>query len=96
MKAVYCHDTVRDIVEHDTITNEELLLLDVDILIPAALENQITANNAHTIQAKYIFEVANGLITAAADEILEGQRTSVFPDILVNAGGVMVSHFEWV
>lgn len=96
MKAVYCHDTVCDIVEHDTLTNEELLSLDVDILVPAALENQITANNAHAVQAKYIFEVANGPITADADAILEDRGISVFPDILVNAGGVMVSHFEWV
>ena len=96
MKATYCHDTVCDIVEHDTLTNEELLSLDVDILVPAALENQITADNAHAIRAKYIFEVANGPITADADEILADRGISVFPDILVNAGGVMVSHFEWV
>ncbi|MEN8446679.1 MAG: Glu/Leu/Phe/Val dehydrogenase, partial [Cyanobacteria bacterium J06555_13] len=96
MKAVYCHDSVCSIVEHDTLTNEELLTLDVDILIPAALENQITAENADSIQAKYIFEVANGPVSADADEILEKKGISLFPDILVNAGGVMVSHFEWV
>lgn len=96
MKAVYCHDSVCSIVEHDTLTNEEILSLEVDILIPAALENQITAENAHTIQAKYIFEVANGPVTADADEILEDKGILLFPDILVNAGGVMVSHFEWV
>lgn len=96
MKAVYCKDTVCSIVEHDTLTNEELLSLKVDILIPAALENQITAENAHTIQAKYIFEVANGPVTADADTLLEEKGISLFPDILVNAGGVMVSHFEWV
>ncbi|MEO0706600.1 MAG: Glu/Leu/Phe/Val dehydrogenase [Cyanobacteria bacterium J06649_5] len=96
MKAVYCHDSVCSIVEHDTLTNEEILALEVDILIPAALENQITAENAHTIQAKYIFEVANGPVTADADEILEDKGILLFPDILVNAGGVMVSHFEWV
>ena len=72
------------------------LTLDVDILIPAALENQITAENAHSVQAKYIFEVANGPVTADADAILEKKGISLFPDILVNAGGVMVSHFEWV
>ncbi|MEM9153134.1 MAG: glutamate dehydrogenase, partial [Cyanobacteria bacterium P01_F01_bin.3] len=82
--------------EHDTLTNEELLLLDVDILIPAALENQITTANANDIQARYIFEVANGPVSADADEILEKKGISLFPDILVNAGGVMVSHFEWV
>ncbi|MEM9091395.1 MAG: Glu/Leu/Phe/Val dehydrogenase [Cyanobacteria bacterium P01_F01_bin.53] len=96
MKAVYCHDSVCSIVEHDTLTNEEILSLDVDILIPAALENQITRENADSIQAKYIFEVANGPVTADADEILEKKGIALFPDILVNAGGVMVSHFEWV
>ncbi len=96
MKAVYCHGSVCSIVEHDTLSNEELLLLDVDILIPAALENQITAENADAIQAKYIFEVANGPVSADADKILERKGVSLFPDILVNAGGVMVSHFEWV
>ncbi|MGC1308144.1 MAG: Glu/Leu/Phe/Val dehydrogenase [Phormidesmis sp.] len=96
MKAVYCKDTVCNIVEHDMLTNEEILSLDVDILIPAALENQITADNAHSIRARYIFEVANGPVTADADEILEEKGIALFPDILVNAGGVMVSHFEWV
>ncbi|HAC64121.1 MAG TPA: glutamate dehydrogenase [Cyanothece sp. UBA12306] len=96
IKAVYCEDTVCDIVEHKTLTNEELLALDVDVLIPAALENQITEKNAQDVQAKYIFEVANGPITSAADEILETKGIPVFPDILVNAGGVTVSYFEWV
>lgn len=96
MKAVYCEDSVCSIVEHNTLTNEELLTLDVDILIPAALENQITAENAAAVQAKYIFEVANGPVSADADVILEKKGISLFPDILVNAGGVMVSHFEWV
>jgi glutamate dehydrogenase (NADP+) len=96
MKAVYCHDTVCSIVEHQTISNEELLALEVDALIPAALENQVTANNAKDIKAKYIFEVANGPINSDADKILAEQGTYVFPDILVNAGGVTVSYFEWV
>lgn len=96
MQAVYCQNSVCSIVEHDNVTNEELLTLDVDILIPAALENQITAKNAHSVQAKYIFEVANGPVSADADAILEAKGISLFPDILVNAGGVMVSHFEWV
>ncbi len=96
IKAVYCRDTVCDLVEHRTITNEELLTLDVDVLIPAALENQITADNAHEIKAKYIFEVANGPINSAADAILSDKGIQVFPDILVNAGGVTVSYFEWV
>ncbi|MEN9521055.1 MAG: hypothetical protein RLZZ381_3643, partial [Cyanobacteriota bacterium] len=96
MKAVYCQDTVCSIVEHQVISNQELLALDVDVLIPAALEKQITQTNAPDIQAKYIFEVANGPITSDADQILAQQGTYVFPDILVNAGGVTVSYFEWV
>jgi glutamate dehydrogenase (NADP+) len=95
-KAVYCRNSVCNIVEHEVITNQELLALDVDILIPAALENQITEENANTIKAKYIFEVANGPVTSAADRILEAKGIYVFPDILVNAGGVTVSYFEWV
>ena len=96
MKDVYCADSVCSVASSETLTNEEILALDVDILIPAALENQITADNANNIRAQYIFEVANGPVTADADEILEAKGISVFPDILVNAGGVMVSHFEWV
>ncbi len=96
IKDVYCKDTVGSVTNHNTLTNEEILALNVDILIPAALENQITAANAHSIQANYIFEVANGPVTADADGILEAKGISLFPDILVNAGGVMVSHFEWV
>ncbi|HEY9694945.1 MAG TPA: Glu/Leu/Phe/Val dehydrogenase [Oculatellaceae cyanobacterium] len=96
MKAVYCQDTVCNIVEHESLTNEELLALDVDILVPAALENQITETNVHNIKAKYIFEVANGPISFAADEILAEKQVLVVPDILANAGGVTVSYFEWV
>ena len=96
VQAVYCDDTVCSLVEHQVITNAELLALDVDILIPAALENQITAANAADIKAAYIFEVANGPISADADDILDAQGIRVFPDILVNAGGVTVSYFEWV
>lgn len=96
IKALYCEDSVCNIVEHKVITNEELLTLDVDVLIPAALENQITADNAADVKAKYIFEVANGPITSEADLILEEKGIYVFPDILVNAGGVTVSYFEWV
>ncbi|EKU99559.1 glutamate dehydrogenase/leucine dehydrogenase [Leptolyngbya sp. PCC 7375] len=96
VKAVYCDGSVCNLVEHEVITNDALLSLDVDILIPAALENQITAANADAIQARYIFEVANGPISADADDILEAKGITVFPDILVNAGGVTVSYFEWV
>jgi len=94
--AIYCEGTVCNIVEHEAITNEQLLALDVDVLIPAALENQITAENADRVRAKYIFEVANGPTTSEADRILDSKGILVFPDILVNAGGVTVSYFEWV
>jgi glutamate dehydrogenase (NADP+) len=96
LKAVYCQGTVCDLVQHEVITNAELLELDVEVLAPAALENQITEENAPRIKAPYIFEVANGPITPQADEILEAKDVQVFPDILVNAGGVTVSYFEWV
>lgn len=96
IKAVYCEGTVCNIVEHEVITNEDLLALDVDILIPSALENQITEENVNNVKAKYIFEVANGPVTSGADKILEEKGIHVFPDILVNAGGVTVSYFEWV
>lgn len=96
LQAVYCEGSLCSMVEHERLTNEELLELDVDILIPAALENQITAANADAIKAAYIFEVANGPTTSAADAILEAKGIHVFPDILVNAGGVTVSYFEWV
>ncbi len=97
LQAVYCDGSVCQLMkEHEALSNEELLALDVDILVPAALENQITAANANNIRAKLIFEVANGPIAADADPILEQQGTYVFPDILVNAGGVTVSYFEWV
>jgi glutamate dehydrogenase (NADP+) len=96
IQAIYCKDSVCNIVEHEIISNEELLALEVDLLIPAALENQITAANVKDIKAKYIFEVANGPISADADADLEARGIYVVPDILVNAGGVTVSYFEWV
>jgi glutamate dehydrogenase (NADP+) len=96
IQAVYCENTLCNIVEHKVISNEELLTLDVDILIPAALENQITGANADQIKAQLIFEVANGPITSDADVILDRRGIMVVPDILTNAGGVTVSHFEWV
>jgi len=78
------------------ISNAELLELDVDILIPAALENQLTIENATRIKAPVIVEVANGPTTNAADEVLSEQGKLIVPDILANAGGVTVSYFEWV
>ncbi len=79
-----------------TITNEELLELPCDVLVPAAMENQITEANADRIQAKFIVEGANGPTTPEADAILQEHGIIVVPDILANAGGVVVSYFEWV
>jgi len=78
------------------ISNEELLELDVDVLIPAALENQIRKDNSEKIQADIIIEGANGPVTRSADAILNDKRIFIVPDILANSGGVIVSYFEWV
>ena len=78
------------------ISNEDVLAYDCDVLIPAALECQVRVDNAHNVQAKLIVEDANGPLTAAADEILQQRNVVVLPDILANAGGVVVSYFEWV
>jgi glutamate dehydrogenase (NAD(P)+) len=80
----------------DPITNDQLLTLDVDVLVPAALENVITSRNAGKVRARIICEGANGPTTAGADSILEEKGVFVIPDILANAGGVTVSYFEWV
>ena len=80
----------------DHITNDELLTLDVDVLIPAAIENQITAKNADRVRAGVIVEGANGPTTFEADQLLNERGIVVVPDILANAGGVIVSYFEWV
>lgn len=80
----------------EKITNEKLLELDVDVLIPAALENQITGQNADKINAKLVLELANGPVTPEADKILFERKIPDLPDFLVNSGGVIVSYFEWV
>src|SRR3954464_8891985 len=80
----------------EAISNDELLLLDCDVLAPCALEQVITPDNADRVRAKIVVEGANGPVTPAADEILEDKGVLVLPDILANAGGVVVSYFEWV
>jgi glutamate dehydrogenase (NAD(P)+) len=78
------------------ISNAELLAMDVDVLVPAALEGQITSANVHEVRATIIVEGANGPITADADRKLADRGVTIMPDILANAGGVVVSYFEWV
>ncbi|MGM0387123.1 MAG: Glu/Leu/Phe/Val family dehydrogenase [Natrinema limicola] len=80
----------------EELTNEDVLTLDVDLLIPAALENAIDADLAEDVKADVISEAANGPLTPAADEVLEDKDVFIIPDILANAGGVTVSYFEWV
>lgn len=86
---------LKDMPGTTAITNEELLELDVDILVPAALENVITKDNAANIKAKILAEAANGPTTPEADEILDQKKVFIIPDFLCNAGGVTVSYFEW-
>jgi glutamate dehydrogenase/leucine dehydrogenase len=90
------HGTVVGFPGADAITNPEVLETRCDVLIPAALENQITMRNAHKIKAKIVAEAANGPTTPEADEILYEHGVFLIPDILCNAGGVTVSYFEWV
>jgi glutamate dehydrogenase (NAD(P)+) len=90
------HGSVVGLPVSTEISNEELLGYDCDILIPAALECQIRADNAANVKAKLIVEDANGPLTTAADEILQAKNILVLPDIVANAGGVVVSYFEWV
>ena len=108
---VYCEDglNVAELIEHkrrtgtvadyaggDTISNEELLTCPCDVLVPAALENQITGEIAEQVQAVVVAEGANGPTTAEGDLVLNERGILVVPDILANAGGVTVSYFEWV
>lgn len=90
------HGSVAGYGEGEKISNEELLSLDVDVLIPAAVENVITEENAGSVQATLIAEGANGPTTPDADEILIDKGIYIIPDFLCNAGGVTVSYFEWV
>ncbi|WP_194757184.1 Glu/Leu/Phe/Val family dehydrogenase [Aliidiomarina indica] len=93
---VYSEKSVDDEKDVDHIDNDELLTLDVDVLALAALENQITKDNAKDIQAGLVLEIANGPVTSKADEILADRGIPVLPDVLVNTGGVIVSYFEWI
>jgi glutamate dehydrogenase (NAD(P)+) len=90
------HGTVVGLPDTTTITNEELLATECDILIPAAMENQLREDNAADIRTKLIVEAANGPTTPLADSILDANGVIVLPDICANAGGVVVSYFEWV
>ena len=80
----------------ESITNEELLVVDCDVLAPCALEQVITGENADQIKAGIVCEGANGPVTPEADQILDDRGILVLPDVLANAGGVVVSYFEWV
>jgi glutamate dehydrogenase (NAD(P)+) len=90
------HRTLMGLRDADQITNDELLLLDVDVLAPCALEQVITEQNADQVKASILCEGANGPVTPGADAILEEKGVLILPDVLANAGGVVVSYFEWV
>ena len=92
----YCKGSVCDVKYGKTITNDELLELPVDILVPSALENVITEKNADKIRSKIIVEMANGPVSQSAYPILDKKQIISVPDVLANSGGVIVSYFEWV
>lgn len=96
MKAKDERGTVQACSGVERITNDDLLALDVDVLIPAALENQITEKNADNVRTKILLELANGPVTPEADKILAKNKVFDLPDFLVNSGGVIVSYFEWL
>lgn len=95
LKSEYCDGSVCELKDHTVLTHEELLALDVDLLVPAALENAITKDNVNDIKARWITEVANGPISTDADKVLHKKGVIIIPDVLANAGGVIVSYFEW-
>lgn len=96
ISSCYCVGSVCDLKKGRNISNKEILELPVDILVPAALENQITGENAPKIKAKVVLELANGPTTSEADEIMNKKGVIVVPDVLANSGGVTVSYFEWL
>ncbi len=93
---VYCDASVCEEVEVKQLTNEELLAMDADVLVLAAMEDAITERNAASVNAATILEIANGPVSGEADRLLTDRGIEVLPDVLVNAGGVIVSHLEWV
>jgi len=90
------HGTIVGVPETLSLTNDDMLKMECDILIPAAMSNQICQHNAHEIKAKLIVEAANAPVTPMADDVLYARGIPVLPDILSNAGGVVVSYYEWV
>src|SRR6266699_3889671 len=90
------HGSLKGLPDTEPVTNAELLELECDILVPAALENQLTTRNASRVKARLIIEAANGPTTPEADRIFDDRGITVVPDIMANAGGVTVSYFEWV
>jgi len=93
---VYCDASVCEEAEVEQLTNDDLLAMDVDVLVLAALEDAVTERNAASVNASMILEIANGPVSGAADELLSDRGVEVLPDVLLNAGGVIVSHLEWV
>jgi glutamate dehydrogenase (NAD(P)+) len=96
LKHLYSTRSFEDFPDVEHVSNEDLLEIECDVLVPAATENQIRSDNAERIKCKVLAEGANGPTTAGADEILQSKGIFVIPDILANAGGVTVSYFEWV
>lgn len=96
MTVVEKHKCLEPVTTGTKVQRDDILYQEADLLIPAAMENQIRADNANRLKVRFICEGANGPTTPEADEILEARGVKVIPDILANAGGVIVSHFEWV
>ncbi|MDF1726892.1 MAG: Glu/Leu/Phe/Val dehydrogenase [Sulfitobacter sp.] len=96
LEQVYSDNSVADCADHDQIEPEELLELEVDVLALAALENAITSDNIDKVKAGMILEIANGPVSPEADATLDERGVTILPDVLVNAGGVTVSYYEWI